>query len=506
MGITLISKAYADKTRMDITDAPYLVNIDDSSVREILLRAMHGNVNVITISDTLNKVQDELQLTYFEPQFRKTFIMYINKIILTTGEYPVTELAHNILIANQLSVEKQLTSVISSKRNFDPKEFIENAMKYMYTNEYPQYVDLSMSTGAQMLFRTDTGKLIPHCKRKFTKEGKCQGCNETCIQTMSPEEISLIREYLLSVTSRTKSNDYHNIGYTRLAYPLRDFGRLRVTIGTQRGTADFSIRKIPTSFIPLNRFFLSKQVEDYLLNGKPGLYLIVGQPMSGKTALMATIINEHIINKSLKVETLEYPIEYTFRHNKGIINQIEVGEDIATMEDAMRKLMTDNPDMASLTEIRDKNDIRTASYLANMNLKVFGTYHAASPSAAFKGVKNMLKEDEDTFNIFCNNLRAIIYQELIPNIKGGLTVAHGIFIRSDDILLTPETDASTIEAVTLRANTLNKHFLNDIYNLHHNKIISDETAAKYKLFDNKSIDYKLYVDGSPNASTMGGRL
>ena len=121
---------------MDITDAPYLVNIDDSSVREILLKAMHGNVNVITVSDTLNKVQDELQLTYFEPQFRKTFIVYISKIILTTGEYPVTELAHNILIANQLSVEKQLTSVISSKRNFDPKRFIENAMKYMYTNEY----------------------------------------------------------------------------------------------------------------------------------------------------------------------------------------------------------------------------------------------------------------------------------------------------------------------------------------------------------------------------------
>ena len=498
MPIVLKSRA----VRVEDDPDKLLINIDDNMVRQALITAMSSEVEFISISNELNEIQDELKLIVIDAEFKKMLINYTSKIIISTGEYEVNTLCKEILNSGCLSSERSIASVLSQKSSFSAKESIENMMRYMYENVYPEYVDISLSPKANIMLRTKEGIFEIKCKNKFTKEGLCGNCVNNCPISVEPSEMQNIRDYLLSRTSEYKSREFHEIGYTRMAYPLHGFGRLRVTIGTQRDYPDLSIRKIPSKVIPLEKFYLSSYVQNWMLSRVPGLYLAVGRPRSGKTALLASLIYEYTQIAPLKIETLENPIEYVFKHGKGIVNQIEIGEDIITIADACRKLLTDDPDIVMITEIRTAEDIRAAIDLANAGIVVYATFHGKSVSSVFKRVRTMFKNEDETYDSFLNVIRAVIYQELIEDAKGAVTPVHGVLINNQSVSIDLDTDEQAIDSILMRSNSPQKHFINDLYNLHLEGILPDSVIETYRLLKDKSIDYKVYSESSPNYETL----
>ena len=69
---------------------------------------------------------------------------------------------------------------------------------------------------------------------------------------------------------------------------------------------------------------INKVIDEKILALKDGLVLISGITGSGKSTTLANIIEKFNENKSIKILTIEDPIEYIFENKKALIIQREL--------------------------------------------------------------------------------------------------------------------------------------------------------------------------------------
>jgi twitching motility protein PilT len=73
--------------------------------------------------------------------------------------------------------------------------------------------------------------------------------------------------------------------------------------------------------------------------------------------------------------TMEDPIEYYHYHKKSIVNQREVGNDVPSFAEALRRALREDPDVILVGEMRDLETIEAAIRAAETGHLVFGTLH-----------------------------------------------------------------------------------------------------------------------------------
>ena len=90
---------------------------------------------------------------------------------------------------------------------------------------------------------------------------------------------------------------------------------------------------------------------------------------------MINYINE---NFDRHIVTVEDPIEYYHPHKKSIINQREVGVDVPSFSEALRRVLRMDPDVILVGELRDLETISNAIRAAETGHLVFSTVHTTS--------------------------------------------------------------------------------------------------------------------------------
>ncbi len=82
-------------------------------------------------------------------------------------------------------------------------------------------------------------------------------------------------------------------------------------------------------------------------------------------------VDHHII-------TIEDPIEFYHDHKKSTVNQREVGVDVPSFAEAIKRALRQDPDVILVGEMRDLETIETAITAAETGHVVFGTLHTNS--------------------------------------------------------------------------------------------------------------------------------
>jgi len=90
---------------------------------------------------------------------------------------------------------------------------------------------------------------------------------------------------------------------------------------------------------------------------------------------MLNYINE---NFDRHIVTVEDPIEYYHNHKKSIINQREVGNDVASFSEALRRVLRMDPDVILVGELRDLETMESAIRAAETGHLVFSTVHTTA--------------------------------------------------------------------------------------------------------------------------------
>jgi twitching motility protein PilT len=233
-----------------------------------------------------------------------------------------------------------------------------------------------------------------------------------------------IEEAVLPALAPHARLQYRNARIADASYRLIGLGRFRINLHRERGRAAAAVRMLPSRVPRLSTLDLPPQVE--LLAQLPrGLVLIGGPTGSGKTTTLAALVEEINRRSSRHVITIEDPIEYEHTHAASVIEQIEVGVDVADFPTALRAALRQAPDVIVVGEMRDPETMRIALAAAETGHLVLSTVHTTDAASTVSRIADSFPaERQNTIRQeLAMALAALMTQTLMPRIGGGLVPA-----------------------------------------------------------------------------------
>jgi twitching motility protein PilT len=227
-----------------------------------------------------------------------------------------------------------------------------------------------------------------------------------------------------SITPDKNQQELQERGGTDFGFAFGDYGRFRTAIFRQRGNVTMVLRLIPSKLLAFDEIGLPK-ICAALCRRPRGLFLVTGPTGSGKTTTLASMIN--YINETLDrhIVTVEEPIEYYHVHKKSIINQREVGVDVPTFAEALKRVLRQDPDVILVGELRDLETMENAIRAAETGHLVFSTVHTTGCQGTITRIIDAFPVDQqEQIRVqISTNLIAVLSQALCPLKKGNGRVA-----------------------------------------------------------------------------------
>ncbi len=186
----------------------------------------------------------------------------------------------------------------------------------------------------------------------------------------SDDMVSLMK----AITPERNQQELQEEGGTDFGFAYGDAARFRVSVFRQRGDIAMVCRQIPNKLLTFEQIGLPEICRD-LIRRPRGLFLVTGPTGSGKTTSLATMIDYVNMNMDRHIVTMEDPIEYYHYHKKSIVNQREVGNDVPSFAEALRRVLRSDPDVILVGEMRDLETIEAAIRAAETGHLVFATLH-----------------------------------------------------------------------------------------------------------------------------------
>jgi twitching motility protein PilT len=212
-----------------------------------------------------------------------------------------------------------------------------------------------------------------------------------------------------------RRREFDDLKEADFALGVPGIGRFRVNAFQQRGTIAYAFRVVPFQAQTIAELNLPAVVEQIALKPR-GLVLVTGITGSGKSTALAAMIQYINQNRSANIITIEDPIEFLHRDNKSRINQREVGTDTATFEQALRRVLRQDPDVLLVGEIRDLPTLDTAMKAADTGHLVFSTLHTTDASQTINRILSFYPphQQAEVRFLLASALEAVISMRLIP--------------------------------------------------------------------------------------------
>ena len=232
-----------------------------------------------------------------------------------------------------------------------------------------------------------------------------------------------------SITPDRCQQELQEKGGTDFAIEYVDGYRFRVAVFKQRGCIGMVLRRIPSAFLTFEQIGMPDAIKR-LLTRPRGLLLVTGPTGSGKTTSLASMLN--FINDAYDkhVITLEDPIEYFHKHKKSTFNQREIGVDVPTFKEGIRRALRMDPDIILVGEMRDLDTIHAAIEAAETGHVVFGTLHTNGASSTINRIIDVFpQEAQDQIRTQLSTaLLGVLSQCLLPKKPEGLVAAYEMMV------------------------------------------------------------------------------
>ncbi len=251
-------------------------------------------------------------------------------------------------------------------------------------------------------------------------------------KVLEPEDtIALMK----SITPERAQQELQEQGGTDFGFEFGNAGRFRTAVFQQRGNISLTLRLIPSKLLSFEEIGLPV-ITKALCRRPRGLFLVTGPTGSGKTTTLATMINYVNENFDKHIVTVEDPIEYYHPHKKSMVNQREVGVDVPSFSEALRRVLRQDPDVILVGELRDLETIESALRAAETGHLVFGTLHTTSAQGTVTRIVDQFPVDQqEQIRIqLASSLIAVLCQALMPrqDIRG-MTAAFEFMVVTNAI-------------------------------------------------------------------------
>ena len=252
------------------------------------------------------------------------------------------------------------------------------------------------------------------------------------MEPLQPEDTELL---MRSIATEAQIASVQNNGGSDFGYAFQDQARFRVSVYKQKGMIGIVLRLIPNKMIPFNKIGLPEEVTEVLYKPR-GLILVTGPTGSGKTTTLTSMLNFINEQRACHIITIEDPIEFYHTHKKSSVTQREIGADVPSFAEALRRALRQDPDVILVGEMRDLETMEAAITAAETGHLVFATLHTTGAASTVDRIVGAFPTDQQgqIRMQLSVGLVAVISQLLIPRIdKPGRVAAFEIMVNTPSI-------------------------------------------------------------------------
>lgn len=223
------------------------------------------------------------------------------------------------------------------------------------------------------------------------------------------------RRLMLEITPEEYQQELEREGGSDFGIGVASGARFRVSVFKQKKNIGMIMRLLPNRMMNLQEIGLTPQVEELLYKPR-GLILVTGPTGSGKTTTLASMLNLINEKRGCNIITVEDPIEYFHEHKSGLVMQREVGVDVPSFAEALRRGLRQDPDVILVGEMRDLETMEAAITAAETGHLVFGTLHTTGSARTVDRIVDAFPTEQQELvrTQLSVSLNAVISQLLLP--------------------------------------------------------------------------------------------
>ena len=265
-------------------------------------------------------------------------------------------------------------------------------------------------------------------------------------KVLQPEDTTALMK---SICPDRNQQEIQEEGGTDFGFAFGDQGRFRVSIFRQKGNLTLVLRLIPTKFFTFDEIGLPKIIPA-LCRRPRGMFLVTGPTGCGKTTTLASMLNYINHRFDRHIVCVEEPIEYYHNHRKCLVNQREVGIDVPSFHEALRRVLRMDPDVILVGELRDLETIEAALRAAETGHLVFSTLHTTGCQGTITRIIDAFppSQQEQVRIQLSTSLVAVLSQALCPRVN-----APGMVAAYEFMVVTPAIANLIRENKTFRINS-----------------------------------------------------
>lgn len=196
-----------------------------------------------------------------------------------------------------------------------------------------------------------------------------------------------------SITSPDHQQKIREMGGTDFGFGFGEKARFRVSVLKAKGHVGMVLRQIPSRLLSLEAIGLPPQVKELLFKPR-GLILVTGPTGSGKSTTLASMIDIVNNERDCHIITIEDPIEYYHKHKKSLVTQREIGVDVPSFKEALKRALRQDPDVILVGEMRDLETMEAAISAAETGHLVFATLHTTGAAATVDRIVDAFPTDQ----------------------------------------------------------------------------------------------------------------
>jgi twitching motility protein PilT len=299
-------------------------------------------------------------------------------------------------------------------------------------------------------------------------------------KVLEPEDtIALMK----AITPERGQQELQEQGGTDFGFEFGKAGRFRTSVYSERGNISVVLRLIPTKLLTFEEIGLPEFVRS-LCRRPRGMFLVTGPTGSGKTTTLATMVNYINDTFDKHIITIEDPIEYYHPHKKCMLSQREVGNDVPSFSEALKRALRMDPDVIMVGELRDLETIEAALRAAETGHLVFGTLHTTSAQGTVTRIVDIFPVDQqEQIRVqLASSIIAVLCQALMPraDIRGMVAAFEFMVVTSAISNLIRENKVFRIPSSIQTGKKLGMQLLDDhLFRLFREGKVSEEDALDH---------------------------
>ncbi len=176
------------------------------------------------------------------------------------------------------------------------------------------------------------------------------------------------------------------------SYVLPEVARFRVNAFKRSGQFCAVLRAIPLATPTIDQLGLPAVLKE-VCKAPQGMILVTGPTGSGKSTTLAAVVDHINETEPLHVVTIEDPIEFQYSDKKCSIDQRQLGSDVRSLNEALRRVLRQDPDVILVGEMRDRETIELAMHAAETGHLVFSTLHTNDAKQTLDRITDMFPPD-----------------------------------------------------------------------------------------------------------------